>query len=288
MSHARLLAFDAETYATFDALARERVAREAALRRPSVNTPRALKLTWDESASRSERAQEAVAKTAVDVLLAEPLCVCFAVHDGRRAMPVDVSAVSMMDAGDPLAAQRAGLQELAAYWEEVTSAETIWAGHNIVGFDLPLLLNAWTRNGVAPPTHFPEYLGGRWRGRVFDTMLRVPSKTPFLSLDNACAGLKVPMPAELDWRGECVSGALVGEMYEAGDYEAILEYCAADIPPVVHLYAALTGDDTRRTWDREAKVSTELEEVFASETGPGVKLMAVRGVLERAGLIARA
>lgn len=288
MAKARILNFDAETYRTMREDIAEAIRAEAIAKRPANNVAKDLKTVWDTADAREERAAKALAKTAVDVTIAEPLCVCFAAYESVDAAP-EANAADMMLPDQWQEAQREELRLLAEAWSDLTGPDTIWLGHNIIKFDIPLLYNSWLRNGIAPPEHFPQFLYGRWRGRIFDTMARIPSGDGYISLDAACAAFGVPVVAETLWRGAPVDGSRVGEIYEAGDYNVILEYCKRDLPPVFDLYKVLTSDDTRGTYDKTGATWAQVEEIRASEgLSDGQKLLAIYTALELGGVLRRA
>lgn len=289
---ARLIIFDAETYRTFNPQIAAEIRQQALEKRPSSNTRKDLKDLWDTTEARDTRAAEALAKTAVDPMLAEPLCVAYmSIGAGEADQEQPVQLVDMMGVAvtDPLVAQAAGLRTLAQAWDELAGAETVWVGHNIIGFDLPLLYNAWLRNGIEPPTYFPEYTGKFWKGRVFDTMLRTPGKSDFVSLDSACAAMGVAASRECLWQGEVVDGSKVGAMYEAGARDAIAAYCMEDIAPVQRLYSRLTCGDRRNTYDHGGNLAEQLAEIRdAQGLSDAQRLVATYSVLEMSGLMRRA
>lgn len=272
---ARLVVFDIETYRTRDLRAIERIKREALDKRPPGNAKREDKLAWDSQAARIERAMEAIDKTAVNVLLAEVLCV------GWRADGDEQSRWCGVD-------ECRGLEMLRDTWEHQTGSQTIWCGHNILGFDLPVLLNRWRRFGITPPTHFPQY-NGRWIGRTYDTMTRTPCNNGLgmVSLDAVCAAYGVEGAKEMEWGGEPMCGARVGQVYEAGDFQAILDYCLLDVRVQETLYMVMTGNDTWGTYPREDDLAEQLAEIDAAGLSEGAKAIAKLNVLDAAGLLPR-
>jgi hypothetical protein len=253
--------------------------REAVEKRPAQNTLKELKTLWDTEEAIEARAQKALAQTALDVTLAEVLCVC-ATADGeplcglfaQRPEPIEEFVV---------------LERAAEVLNEFSGPDTIWVGHNIAGFDLPILLNRWRRHRITPPEHFPAY-SGRWMGRVFDSMLRIPTKTGFISLNEACARYGIPMQKDTIWQGEPMTGARVGEAFEAGEYALIAEYCMADVEMVGELYSVMTFGGTRGTYDTSDAVAEHVSEIEASELSPAQKALAIVAILDASGRIPRA
>lgn len=281
---ARLLVLDLETYRTRNPVLVERIRQEALDKRPAQNCLKELKTLWDTAGAREERAQEALGRTAVDVLLAEVLCCCW------RADGAPYSVQGMYGpTGDKRGPEPVALELLAEQFEEQAGPETIWIGHNLGGFDLAVLLNRWRRHGIRPPAHFPKYTDDRWRGRIFDTMRRVPCKNGigFVSLHDVCSAYGLRLPKETVWQGAPMDGSRVGVAYEAGEYDLILEYCDEDVVITEQLYQHITGGDTYSTYDKPDTIAAEIAEIENSDLPENTKKLSIYTVLDRAGLIPR-
>jgi len=278
---ARTIVLDCETYRTREPRIVEQIQQEAMAKRTAKSAAKAVKLEWDATAARYARAEEALAKTAVDVHLAEILCVCWR-EDGE---PGAIDAMSD-DAGEvsPLA-------QLAEYWDRIATAETVWVGHNIIGFDLPVLVNNWRRRGIVPPTHFPTCSNGRWRGRIYDTMARSGAKPPcHIQLETLCAAYNVLPPARVMWGTAPLDGSRVGAAYEFGvaGYQRILEYCAADVAATEALYRTMTLDGRYGTYNTRDEVAAQIQDIEAAvDLSDAQKALAIVGVLDGAGLVPR-
>lgn len=284
---ARRITFDLETYRTRNAAVVKRVAEEAIAKRPAQNQPKAVKETWDTERAMTLRGVEALAKTAVDVLLAEVLCCCTSEDYGDGGGPTEQQFEAM--SGDMT--EDEALDVLAAYWRLAAGPQTIWCGHNILGFDLPVLLNRWRHHRIQPPEWFPSYNAGRWYGRVYDTMRRVPCANGlgYVSLSAVCESYGLPEAKSVAWRGQPLTGEFVGEAYEAGDWQTILEYCSADVRAVDELYQVMTMGGAWGTYDVRSDVAEQVAEIEGSpELTEGARAIAVYQVLDAAGLIPRA
>jgi len=274
---ARLIVLDIETYRTRDAELVEQISQEAIDKRPAQNALKELKLEWDTETAREARAAEALAKTAVDPLLAEVLCCAVAVGaDGGR-----LEFEGMTESND-----RPMLAQLAEDLNQMAGPRTIWVGHNIEGFDLPVLLNRWRHYDIRPPEHFPMPVRHGWRGWVYDTMLRCPSKNGmgFVSLDDACAAYGIAGES-IFWRGEPMDGSRVGEAFKAGKYDMIMRYCDQDVQTTRALYLRMTAGDTWGTYGLADEVAQQIAAIEASGQSEGVRAIAKCAVLERAGLV---
>jgi len=253
MTGARLLVFDLETYRTRDPAVIARIADEAVEKRPPGNVSKHMKAEWDTEEERDRRVAKAIADTSLDVTLAEPiLCAwrTWETSDPEDDLPM------MMGGEDHLAwkpeDERKNLERLFLVWSELTTQDTIWVGFNIDGYDLPILLNRARLHGVRPPEHFPQFARGRWRGRTFDLMQRVPAKTRFISMDRALEMYGIEQ-AEVLWDGTPIDGSRVGEIYEVGTQKAVValeNYCTGDVIGNMKLYLAMTFGDTWGTYDR--------------------------------------
>lgn len=277
---ARLLVFDVETVGTRNQNVVAQITEEALAKRPASNTKKEIKLQWDTEEARQARVREALEKTAVDPLLAEPIVVCWTAVDGAGFEMA--SGHTRLFA--PEHTERA-LEALRADWEHVTDEGTIWVGHNIAGFDLPVLLNAWRRHRISPPSTFPVYVNGRWRGRVWDSMLRTPGKTPFVSLDAVCQAYGLGAAKNVHWQGAPMDGSRVAAAYAEGAEDLLVSYCFADVDAELNLYLAMTGGDAYGTYDDRESVAGAIREVRESELSEGAKAVAIVNIMEGAGLV---
>lgn len=273
---ARLIVLDIETYRTRNEAVIERIRQEQYERACPVNKPKEEKFAWNTTAGREARVAEALDKTACDPLLAEVLC-CVYQADGKAQ-----GSSCFYDEAD-------GLLDAANALDALAGPETVWCGHNLAGFDLPVLLNRWRRYELCPPEHFPVFHGGRWRGRVWDTMLRTPCKNGLglVSLDDVCLAYGMGAAKSVAWRGTPMDGSRVGEAYEAGEYDLILEYCMADVAVQEALYYRQTANDTWGTFDARHDVAERLAEIDDSGLSEGARAIAKLQVLEGAGLVPR-
>jgi len=269
---AQVLVVDLETYPTRRPEKIAQITQEALAQRPKQNTKKEIKDRWDTMPSRQARVNEALDKTAVDPLWAEIVCVCW-MDDASL-----FRYVSFMD--DDL------LEEIGDELDVQAGPETIWVGHNVMGFDLPVLLNNWRRHEIKPPEHFPQFVNGRWRGRIYDTMLRVPGKTPYVSLDEACFAYDI-LPEAVMWLGAPMDGSRMKEAVDAGEWEMIQQYCMCDVRNNRKLFDRMTCGNTWGTYTRDAELA---EQVRAIESGPeteGQKALALVKLLDNAGRIPR-
>lgn len=268
-----VIIIDAETYPTRSPAVLAEIAHKALSARPAQNTAKTLKERWDTPEGERARVLDAVAKTGLDVVRAEVLCVAVA------TMGAGPDVITGMSEGG----ERTAMARLAEVLSEC-GPETIWVGHNHARYDLPLFLNRWRAHGIRPPEHYPRWTGSRWLGRVYDTMQHVPSRNGFVSMAAACAlvGLEGKSVA---WLGEPMSGARVADAYDAGEYDLICEYCAQDVADTRELFKRLTFHGQYGCWQDGADTRQTLAEIRQSDLPPGVKLRAYEMTLQAAGLL---
>lgn len=272
MARGNVIVIDAETIAAVDPAVVAAVEEEARSRRPAQNTLKKKKTLWDTQQGIDERVREALAKTAVDPLLAEPICVCMEV-DGE-AFGVVAERLKPLDL--------VGVHDVL---EEVAQQDTWWVGHNVTGFDFGVLQTAWVREGICPPTWFPRYRNGLWSGRIWDTMTRAPGKTPYISLDDACAAYRVAGKG-YEFEGRVLSGADVAGLWARGLHNVILAYCQADVETERNLFLAQScgGELVDGPWD---VVAEQVREIEASALDDTAMKLSVYNVLNKAGMVPR-
>lgn len=283
MSRAKSICFDIETYHTRTAALVERITQEAINKRPARNAAKDVKAVWDTEKARDERARDAWDKTAVDVLLAEVLC-CAWIAD------IDGEHQDAYIAGMGTSDEKTALGILAETWDDDAGPDTIWIGHNVLGFDLPILLNRWRHHKIQPPEHFPTYRNGRWRGRVYDTMKNCPCQNGLglVSLDATREAYGLGPAKTLDWDGIPMDGSRVGQAFEAGEFDLIVEYCRADVAAELELYKPMTFHGVYGAWDDDDDVAEQLAEIDAASLSEGQRAIAKLTVLEQAGRVPRA
>ncbi|MBC3540638.1 ribonuclease H-like domain-containing protein [Rufibacter sediminis] len=125
------------------------------------------------------------------------------------------------------------LSELYAWLGERVSAGTIYVGHNIVGFDLKNIRQRSMILGIKPP-HFMPFNTKPWDANPFDTMVQWDSRN-FVSMDKIAMALGI--------RGKTGNGSEVYAMWKAEMFDAIADYCKADVELVRKIYNRMTFAD---------------------------------------------
>jgi hypothetical protein len=272
---ARRISIDIETLPTRNESILQRLTSAARNKRPPKASSNALKMEWDTSELVGERIQEAIDETAVNPFLAEPVLVCLKADDNG----IEVFQLQVHD-GDHM-------KGLANRLAEIADTKTIWIGHNLIGFDLPVLFNSFIRYRNEIPQAFPHCIRfGKWIGRIFDTMQRAPGKTPFVGMETLCEAYDIELP-EIMWDGIPLDGSRVKEAWatKAGR-AAVIEYCKTDVLVTEQLYLAMTSNGKFGTWaDDGDGVKQRLEEIEQSRLlSEGAKALAQKEILKSAGL----
>lgn len=273
MMKAPWLVFDIESRETSRPHIIDLLTEQARETRPNHNTLKEIKECWDSPEAIQRRIKTAIAKTAVDPLLAEPLCICASCLEG------EVIVLDGME--QPPHRMLLEMRDLITQWGD---RDTLFVGHNITGFDLGLLLAQFQQYGIEPPGFFPTYRRCRWRGSIFDTMEACPNRTPFISLIDAALAYGVEAKTTF-WRGEQMTGAKVGEAYEAGEFQVIRDYCCGDVRDETRLFLTQTCGGVWGIQDRTDATAEQLTEIAESPLTPAQKWLASVPVLRSYGLL---
>lgn len=193
--------------------------------------------TWSEMTI-GKRAKEALAKKKerLALLTAAPIiCVSYRTpsslgvfHWMDKATLPEVQAHGASD-------QQAMMLQLRDFMNAVIGPETVIVGHNIEGFDLPMLRNAFLTSGVQLP-----YCLQIARPNVYDIM-KVYTRSFEVGGGLFVALQEVLERFGVDSHKNLVSGADVQEMYEGGQHDAILKYAMLDVMAESELFLRMTG-----------------------------------------------
>ncbi len=189
-------------------------------------------------AKRNELAEKAAEKAAL--LDASPI-VCLAFRTDRISV-----VLNGMDASSPeiqgwfclpCMDERGLLFALRTLLNCIAGPDTTIAGHNIRGFDLPKLRNAYLRHRLSLPVALEPHDDVP----LFDTMRMIKrysmelADERYVSLDAVARTLGIPQPKQV------ITGADVPRLHQGGEYAAILTYCAIDVVTTERAYLLMTG-----------------------------------------------
>lgn len=207
------LFLDIETIPTVDPAVIEEIAAGVL---PPGNMSKAETIAAWEVDKKPALVEEAVRKTSFDATYGRICCIGWAFED---APPTTLMTPALEER-----------EMLASFCKVVlTQAGQIESrlevcGHN-VSWDLRFMLQRCIVNGVRPPHALMAAMQAKpWGDSIRDTMLMWhPDRERRISLDKLCRVLGVPT-SKGDMDGSKVWGA-----YQAGEYEKIATYCAADV-----------------------------------------------------------
>ncbi len=206
--------FDCETTITNQDWAIEKLIESI---NPPANykNPEAIEKWW---ATQGEtKKAEAIARTALDTSLARIICIGFAIDDEPTRTLVGEEA-----------------QVLNAFFEALQSERYArLVGHNILGFDIPLIYHRAVINCIVP--HKAFHMGYKpWTDDAYDTAKQWAGHRDYISLDKLCRLLGIPGKGDL-------TGADVPNLYAAGEIDKIATYCADDVERTRAIYRRLTN-----------------------------------------------
>ncbi|MCU0806576.1 MAG: hypothetical protein MUC53_01085 [Candidatus Contendobacter sp.] len=198
--------------------------------------------TWKPETVEAKRAERAEAINGKAALLDASPILCLSlktdgmtiVLNGMSGDAVEIPGWSVLPCGD----ERGLLIALRVILDHTTSPETVIVGHNVLGFDLPKLRNAYLRHRVALPGILDP--NGDLQP-VYDTMRQIRlfsmenADERFVSLDTVARVLGIPQPKTV------VSGADVPRLHRDGEHAAILAYCCVDTATTERAYLLMIG-----------------------------------------------
>lgn len=207
------LFLDIETLPSEDPAVREEIASGIT---PPGNMSKAETITAWEVDKKPALVEEAVRKTSFDATFGRVCCIGWAFEDSAPATWMT-----------PAMPEKTVLEQLCAKVSQMAGkAESRLevVGHN-VSWDLRFLLQRCIIHSVKPPHHLMAAMQAKpWGESIRDTMLMWnPEREKRIKLDTLCKVLGVPTS-----KGE-MDGSKVWETYQAGEYEKIATYCAADV-----------------------------------------------------------
>jgi len=170
------------------------------------------------------------------------LCVCLKTDRGRLALngmggQLGIDGWVTYNLGNEVTL----LKVLRDVLNKITNMDSVIVGHNVRGFDLPKLRNAYLRHRLKLPELLaitPRHDEGP---QVVDTAqlfkaFSMEHRNDFCpSITDMAQSLGLPLPKGI------ISGADVQKLHEAGRYQEILVYCAVDVATTTQAYLLMTG-----------------------------------------------
>ncbi len=174
---------------------------------------------WLEENEASER-QKIIDKTAVDTSLAEIICICYAADDG---LVVEITGETEKDI----------LAEFFAFGLPGNRKSRL-VGHNILGFDIPLIYHRAIVNGLRPSHAFHMHYKPWDNNLVFDTMVEWCGIRDRISQHRLAKLLGIPT--------QDVDGSQIPELYAAGKIDEIAAKCRFDVEQNRQIFKRMTGN----------------------------------------------
>jgi len=111
-------------------------------------------------------------------------------------------------------------------------------GHNVKGFDIPVLAKRMIINGLLPPKILPGHDTKPWEIKALDTkeFWQFGGYGSIASLELMCVCLNVPSPKTMEVTGNKVHEAF----WVKKDYKGIAEYCEADVKSLIEVVKKIT------------------------------------------------
>ena len=160
-----------------------------------------------------EAIKTAIAKTALDGASGHICCIGWALDDGEIN-------TTMFKAGDDEGAFLCGfvdaLNKSLHQYDQVCIV-----GHNVASFDIRFIWQRAIVLGVTMPHWLPRD-PKPWSESVFDTMAAFVGHREMIGMSRLCEALDIEGKGEID-------GSMVGDLWAAGEYDKIAEYCRDDV-----------------------------------------------------------
>jgi predicted PolB exonuclease-like 3'-5' exonuclease len=123
--------------------------------------------------------------------------------------------------------------------EKVGELGFFLCGHNVKGFDIPVLAKRMIMNGLKPPKILPGHDTKPWEIKAFDTkeFWQFNNYTSIASLELMSVCLNVPSPKTMEVTGNKVHDAF----WNKKDYKGISDYCEADVRCLIDVVKKITN-----------------------------------------------
>jgi hypothetical protein len=232
---ARFLVLDIET----GEAPQEAIARAIEAWRPPANLRDQGKIE-----SRREEAYAKIRERAALLDASPILCVALSANDrppilfnGMSKETPSIEGWSVLGCGE----ETKMLRLVRAFLNNETGPETVLVGHNLRAFDLPKLRHTYLHHRLRLPECLKPRIGEEVRSETVDTMalfraFSMEHRDDFaISLGVVAETLGIPHPKDV------IDGSQVPALHQAGEYQAILTYCAIDCATTARVFKLMTG-----------------------------------------------
>lgn len=204
------LYIDIETIAAQSAAVRQQIAATVS---PPGSMKKAETIAQWEAEQKPQAVKEAIAKTALDGTYGHICCIGYAFNDEQpKALILDTESSEA---------------DIITEFVETIDARALTTlvptivGHNVVGFDIRFIWQRAIVNGIRLPGWFPRD-PKPWGNEAFDTMLAWAGARGMIGLDRLSSALGLDGKSDID-------GSMIGDLWAAGEYQRIAEYCCDDV-----------------------------------------------------------
>jgi len=129
------------------------------------------------------------------------------------------------------------LQEVQKLLRRVGELGFFLCGHNVKGFDIPVLAKRMMINGLMPPKILPSYDTKPWEIKAIDTkdIWQYGQFGSIASLELMCVSLGIESSKNMDVTGNKVHDAY----WNDGNIEGITKYCERDVEVLIDVIKKL-------------------------------------------------
>ena len=145
------------------------------------------------------------------------------------AFVTDKGETKMQSFNDP--DEKKLLQDVQKLLYRVGELGFFLCGHNVKGFDIPMMAKRMIMNGILPPKILPGHDTKPWEVKAIDTkeLWQYGSYSSIASLELMCVSLGVESSKTMEITGNKVHDAF----WVKKDYEGIKKYCEKDVSVLI-------------------------------------------------------
>ena len=202
--------------------------RPGALERAEANIkpPSSYKKPESIERYRKDNAEAQLRRTALQGIAGEVCSIAWAFDDGPIKAATRDRTLSEASILQTFFANVADEMDGRGQYPRIT-----WVGHNVIEFDLRFLKQRSLICNVPPAVFIPA--DARHGKTVFDTMKEWAGWKGYVKLDALCDAFGIPGKSDVD-------GSMVGDLWDAGEYEKIRQYNIDDVQLVRNVYRRMT------------------------------------------------
>jgi 3'-5' exonuclease len=195
----------------------------------NLTAPSSYKKPESISAWIEENKEQVYRKTALNGGFGQIVCIGYAINDK------DVRVIYF---DNWVSSEKQILQlffnDLIEIYRPSSDITPHFIGHNIENFDLRFIYQRAIVLGVKPPSFLPLNSKSYNNMYIFDTMTEWAGKRNYVSLNEICLSLGLPL------KSDEIDGSKVWEFVQEGKLKQVADYCANDVEKVRAIHKRLT------------------------------------------------